>query len=157
MKKNKYIYITLILIALIIFVPDIALAARLDYSSLCSNPGFKQAAKILGFVIMIIRWIVPLIIIVLGMVDFGKAAISNDEKALNKATASLIRRFVAGIVIFFIPTIIMAALNVVQVSKGIEKDTDTNFGACTKCLFDPVNSCNTGAAAGNAGSADSGE
>lgn len=149
MKKNKYVYIMLILVALIIFIPEITLAARLDYSSLCSNEGFKQAAKIIGYVIMIVKWIVPLLIMVLGMIDFGKAVVSNDEKAVNKATSSLIRRIVAGLVIFFIPTIVMAALNLVKVSKGIEKNTDTNFGACTKCLFDPVNSCVTSTTAGN--------
>ena len=149
MKKNKFLYLIIMSIMLIILMPEIAYAARLDYSSLCSNDGFREAAKIVGFVIMIVRWIVPLIIIVLGMVDYGKAAISNDEKALNKATGALIRRFIAGVVIFFIPTIVMTALNVVQVSKGIEKDTDTNFGACTKCLFDPVNSCNTSHGSGN--------
>jgi len=114
---------------------------RLNYDSLCSDNNIKSAVKIIGYIILVIKWIVPLIIIVLGMIDFGKAAISNDEKAVNKATGALIRRFIAGIVIFFIPTIIMAALNAIQISKGIEKDTNTTFGACTKCLFDPVNSC----------------
>lgn len=149
MKKNKYIYIIIILVALIIFIPKITLAARLIYSGLCSNNDIKSAFKIIGYVILVIKWIVPLIIIVLGMIDFGKATISNDEKALNKATGALIRRFIAGVVIFFIPTIVMTALNVVQVSKGIEKDTDTNFGTCTKCLFDPVNSCVISTTAGN--------
>ncbi|MBQ8902230.1 MAG: hypothetical protein IJY87_04080 [Bacilli bacterium] len=177
MKKNKYIYIIIILVALIIFIPKITLAGgsgkninvyanelkynsdenkelinitttsttsqtmRLNYDSLCSDNNIKSAVKIIGYIILVIKWIVPLIIIVLGMIDFGKAAISNDEKAVNKATGALIRRFIAGIVIFFIPTIIMAALNAIQISKGIEKDTNTTFGACTKCLFDPVNSC----------------
>lgn len=118
-----------------------ATASRLNYDSLCSDNDIKSAVKIVGYIFLVIKWIVPLIIIVLGMIDFGKAAISNDEKAVNKATGALIRRFIAGIVIFFIPTIIMAALNAIQISKGIEKDTNTTFGACTKCLFDPVNNC----------------
>lgn len=112
-----------------------------DWDSLCADEGIKQAVKIVGYIIQLIRWIVPLIIIVLGMVDFGKAAISNDDKSVTKATTALIRRIVAGVVVFFIPTIILAILNVIQVTKGIEEETDTTFGACTKCLFDPYNEC----------------
>lgn len=118
-----------------------ATSTRLKYDSLCSNNGIKSAFKIVGYVIAIVKWIVPLIIIVFGMIDFGKAVISNDEKTINKATGALIRRFIAGIAIFFVPTIIMAILNVLQISKGIEKETDTNFGACTKCLFKPFTEC----------------
>lgn len=119
---------------------------ELDYSSICSNTtegnrGIRQTFKIVGYLIQIIKWIVPLIIIILGMIDFGKAAISNDEKAINKAMMALIRRLIAGIVIFFIPTIVMAILNIIEVSKGIEKKDNSQFGACTKCLFDPYNSC----------------
>ena len=123
--------------------------ARLNYNSLCSDNNVKSAFKIIGYVILIIKWIVPLIIIVLGMVDFGKASISNDEKALNKATGALIRRIVAGVAIFFIPTIILAALDVIKITKGIEKENDTTFGVCTKCMFDPINSCNTSNGNGN--------
>lgn len=127
----------------------------LDYNSICSNAtagnrGIRQTFKMVGYLIQIIKWIVPLIIIVLGMVDFGKAAISNDEKAINKALFALVRRLLAGIVIFFIPTIVMAILNAIEVYKGLDENfidpitnevVESQFGACTKCLFDPYNSC----------------
>lgn len=108
---------------------------KIDYNSLCENRSIKQTMKLIGYLVQVIRWIVPLIIIVLGMIDFGKATIESDDKALNKATASLIRRIVAGLVVFFIPTIILAILNAIEVTKGIEDETNSQFGACTKCIF----------------------
>lgn len=117
---------------------------NVDYESICSNNNIKSAFKTIGYVIQIVRWIVPLMLIVLGMIDFGKAAIASDDTALSKASSTLIRRFVAGLVVFFIPTIVMAILNALEITNGIEDETDTQFGACTKCLFDPFNSCNTG-------------
>lgn len=108
---------------------------------LCAKNDVKQAMKIIGYVILVIRWIAPLIIIVLGMVDFGKAAISNDENALKKATGALVRRIVAGVAIFLIPTIILAILNAIEVTQGIENKNDSEFGPCTRCLFDPLNDC----------------
>lgn len=119
----------------------------LDYTSLCSNStegnkGIKQAVKIVGIIISFMKWIVPGILIVVGMIDFAKAVISSDDKAISKSTASFVKRLVAAVIIFFIPTIALTILDVLKVTNGIEKTTDTNFGACTKCLFDPFNSCN---------------
>jgi len=136
--KNYKKYIGLILffaVALIIFTPNVM---ALDYNNLCSDGGIRKAFKIIGYLVMIAKWIVPLIIIVLGMMDYFKASISNDEHALSKATIALIKRIIAGIVVFFIPTIILAGLNLIQVTGNIENE---EFGACTKCIFDPNGSC----------------
>ena len=108
---------------------------KINYNSLCENRSIKQTMKLIGYLVQVVRWIVPLIIIVLGMIDFGKASIESDDKALNKATASLIRRIVAGVVVFFIPTIILGLLNAIEITKGIEDETNSQFGACTKCIF----------------------
>ena len=112
---------------------DIVMAAEIDYSNICGNSGVSSAMVIIGYIIQIAKWIVPLIIVVLGMVDYGKASISNDEKAVNKATVALVRRIVAGIVIFFVPTIISAF------TKNILKtNIDSEFLTCTNCMFNPV-------------------
>ena len=135
--KRKYIkYLVFILLMAIIFVPNVF---ALDYENLCStNDGVQNAVRIIGYVVAIIRWVAPLIIIVLGMVDFGKAVISDDEKSLSKATAALIRRIIAGVAIFFIPTLIQALLNFIEVTGGLEK-SDT-FNACTECVLN-VSKC----------------
>ncbi len=119
---------------------------RLDYNSWCSsgtegNIGIRKAARIIGYVIAIAKWIVPMILIIFGIVDFTKASISSDDKALSKATSSLLKRLVAGIIVVFIPTIAIAILNFIEVSKGITDESNPNFAACTKCIFNPK-SCN---------------
>lgn len=119
-------------------------STNLDYKSICSNDNvnnrlIRQAFKTVGYLLSVVKWIVPFILIILGMVDFGKAALSDDEGAVSKAMKALVRRIIASVVIFFIPTIVLAVLNAIEVSKGIE--SNTQFGACTKCLFDPYNKC----------------
>ncbi len=147
-KRNRYIYIGILLIVgIFLFMPH-AMAEYLDYNNLCSDEGVRSTMRILGYVVMIIRWIAPLIIIIMGMIDFGKAVISSDDNAINKASKTLIRRIVAGIAIFFIPTIVLTILNItvsgVDIETGATYKTtigeSTEFGACTKCLFD-VDSC----------------
>jgi len=129
------------LLILILLLPIVVNASNINYNSICSEKGVMDAMRIIGYVIQVCRWIAPLILMVLGMVDFGKAAIASDEKALSNATASLIRRFVASVVIFFIPTIVLALLNAIEITKGIEDKNNSQFGACTKCIFDPIGEC----------------
>ena len=109
----------------------------IDYENICSNSNVKSAVKIIGIVVAIIRWVAPLIIIVLGIIDFTRVILSDDEKAISKAGGALGRRIIAGIVIFFIPTIMVAILNLLEVSIDI---TDSNWIGCTRCILD-VDNC----------------
>lgn len=70
---------------------------------------------LLGMVVTIIKIVIPLLLIILGMVDLGKAVISSDEKAINKAVGSLLKRFIAAVVVFFIPTIVNAIFGIIGV------------------------------------------
>lgn len=58
--------------------------------------------KIVGYV----KIIVPILLILFGGVDFGKAVFSGDNDALKKATSSFAKRCMAAVAIFFLPTII---------------------------------------------------
>lgn len=105
----------------------------INYNNLCGNSSVSSAMMLVGYLIEIAKWIAPLIIIVLGMIDFGKASISSDDAALKNSTSSLIRRFIAGISIFFVITI-------VDVFSDIILETDIASGAfasCTDCMLDP--------------------
>jgi len=86
--------------------------------------------KVLGLVVMILKIVIPLILIILGMLDLGKAVISSDEKAISKAVGTLVKRFIAAVVMFFIPTIISALFNAItsiNVTAG-----DSNI--CVQCV-----------------------
>lgn len=108
---------------------------NLNYGSICGNEGVQTAFKVLGTVIFIVKILAPLLIIVFGMIDYFNAVTSSDENALSKATESLIKRLVSGIVIFFIPTLLWGILNLLDITDGIHDLNNTEFGACTRCLL----------------------
>ncbi len=112
---------------------------RNDYDNVCNNEGAKNAIVFIGKIIVVALWVVPLIIIVLGMVDFTKAMMSNDEKAVGKATSALIKRIVAGLAAFVVPTLILAILKNIGVTKYIEQNAD--YTSCMNCLLYPYNNC----------------
>ena len=57
----------------------------------------------------------------------------SDENAVKKATNSLIRRIVAGLIIFFIPTILLTILKAINVADPL--NGRNSFMACTKCIL----------------------
>ena len=118
-----------------------AVSETINYEDICSsgNTGIMKAIKIVGNVVSICTWIVPMLIIVFGMIDFGKAVISSDDKAMNKATKSLITRIIIGVVVGLLPTTILAILGLLE-NLGAEDVFNNSFGACTKCILD-VSKC----------------
>lgn len=104
--------------------------------SFCSNSGVKTVLKLIGYVVQALRWLIPIIIIVLGIFDFSKAAISSDDKALASATSSLAKRVISGIIIFILPSVVNAILNFIGLN------TRSNFEECTSLVLDVFNSKN---------------
>lgn len=87
--------------------------------------------NLVGLVVYIIKIVVPLILIILGMVDLGKAVVSSDEKAINKAVGSLIKRFIAAVVLFFIPTIVNGVFRAIGAISGT---ADSDYQVCVRCI-----------------------
>jgi len=115
----------------------IEISTRLNYDNVCYNSGVLRTFWIIGTVLKIIKWLVPFIIIILGMIDFGKASFSNDDKAINIASQSLLKRIIAGLLIFIIPTI-MGVLTKTLLSYNIFDDNN-DFISCTDCMFNSDN------------------
>lgn len=69
-------------------------------------------------ILLWIRIAVPILLIVLGTLDFGKAVLNDDAKALSKATSTFVKRVIAAILVFFAPIIIMLLINTVDKLAG---------------------------------------
>lgn len=73
--------------------------------NLCS--GTHQILELIGWVLTVFKIAIPLLIIALGLIDLGKAAVSSKPEEIKKTATSLLWRIVGGIIIFFIPMIVM--------------------------------------------------
>lgn len=107
-----------------------------------------QTADILnfaGWVITLVKIAMPILIIVFGVLDFGKAVVGADEKVIKKSVTTLGIRVVAGLVIFFIPSIIVWLFSLVNAYNNMSDD----FGVCQTCLLAPWK-CKVSSDAGSA-------
>ena len=99
---------------------------------------------LVGYVVYILKIVIPLILIILGMVDLGKAVVSSDEKAINKAVGSLIKRFIAAVVVFFVPTIVNAVFALIGL---MNTNQNNDYLVCVRCI---TQTCDTEAKAAKA-------
>lgn len=62
-----------------------------------------------------IRIIVPILIIVLGMLDFGKAVLAGKEDNMKKAQSTFIKRLIAGVIVFFVPLLVDLVMDLADI------------------------------------------
>ena len=87
--------------------------------------------KVIGYVVLILRIAIPLILIVLGMFDLGKAVLASDDKAISKAVNQLLHRFIAAVAVFFVPIIVSALFSMLHVINLTSGDADICFQCVT--------------------------
>lgn len=91
--------------------------------------------QFIGYILMIFKIVIPLLLLILGMFDLGKAVVASDDKAISKATTALVKRAAAAIIIFFIPTIISFIFTIVA---GFNKEIEDNYNVCRNCVVSPT-------------------
>lgn len=82
-----------------------------DCEIVCSDLFGKSSDKtsiayIIDMILSYVRIIVPILIILLGSLDLGKAVIAGRADEMKKAQNTFIKRIIMGVIIFFVPVIV---------------------------------------------------
>ena len=73
---------------------------------------------------------IPILLIVFGTIDLGKAVISSDDKEVKGAQSRLIKRCIYAVAIFFITTLVSIIMSLV--ATGADSD-ETNTSGWAQC------------------------
>lgn len=71
--------------------------------------------QIIAFIYNILKWvkyIAPVLVIILGILDFVKALAAQDDDAMKKAQGKFVKRLIAAVLLFLLPLIIDYVLSV---------------------------------------------
>ena len=79
---------------------------------ICDNAEILSVIRLVNILISAIKVIVPIILIVTLSLDFLKATASHDEDAVKKTASGAIRKAIAAVAIFFIPTFVGIIINI---------------------------------------------
>jgi len=104
----------------------------------CSDKNIQITLRFVGYLLFIAKIAIPLIIIVVATFDLFKSVIDKDEKSFGKQLKIVLMRLVAGIFVFFLPTIVYALFNLSAELKIVE---DAKYQTCVTCLLKPTQ-CN---------------
>lgn len=74
--------------------------------TIASCNGLDNLVAIVKFALKIIQWVVPVVLIFLGTLDLVKAVIAGKEEDIKKNQHTLIKRVIAAIIVFLVPTIV---------------------------------------------------
>ena len=109
-------------------------------ADLCTT--MEPVMMVLGYVILGIKIIVPVLLILFGMLDLTKAVMEKDESKIKAAQMLFIKRLIAGILVFLVTTLVTVVLNLFA--------GESSWGGCTKCLDKP-STCSINNEIGGAG------
>ena len=102
---------------------------------ICDNPTVLSVMRIVNIAILIIKIVVPILLIVYGMLDVGKAVVGSKDDEIKKSAKTLMYRAIAGIVIFFVPSLVVWLFQ--TVGSFNDAANATNFDDCKKCILTP--------------------
>ena len=111
--------------------------------SVCSSSAYRRPVRFIGWILSIVRIIVPIIIIGFGVFDLYKGMASFDAEKNTKASLkNLVIRILAGVFIFLLPGIIEFILGMVSTwtSGSGDYNYSNAWACCSECVFD--SSCN---------------
>lgn len=96
--------------------------------------------QIVGWVFLVVKILIPLLLIILGVLDFSKAVMASKDDEIKKAAKSLGMRAISAVIIFFIPTIVSIIMGIIVEFK--DSGAKADYEVCKTCILNP-SKCDT--------------
>ena len=81
-------------------------------------------------VLPIIQIGIPIILIVMGTIDLGKAVLSSDDKEIKASTTRLLKRAIAAVAVFFVATIVTLVMGLFGRSRNDKIEGTKGWADC---------------------------
>ena len=97
----------------------------------CGNSGISFDPKIPGItskIVLIIEIVVPILLVIFGMLDLGKAIIAQKEDEIKKGQQTFVKRLITAALVFFVVFIVKLVI-------GLVSDDSSNLTNCLNCFL----------------------
>ena len=101
---------------------------------ICTNPEALKTFRFIGNILRVAFIVIPILLIIMGSIDFMKATMAGKDDDIKKAQTTFVKRVLAAIIVFLVPTITGLVLNILD-------RNDLRQENCITCVLDP-SSCN---------------
>jgi len=97
----------------------------------------KGLPKFTNVIYKLVKVIVPIILIVMGMIDFLKAVLASDEKQMDTNPKNFMRRIGVAVLIYFVMTSVQLLV------KVIGGNNQKSISSCFNCFINSEKKCET--------------
>lgn len=87
--------------------------------------------KLVGYFITVIKIVVPLLVVIMGSLDFYHIVMSGKDSDLKKEALILGKRVLMGVIVFLMPSIVNLAVNT------LDNNPNADYKVCVDCLTKP--------------------
>lgn len=94
----------------------------------CTDEDMKVIFGVIQTVMNVIKWAIPVILIIMGTMDIAKVVTAGEGKDddVKKATKKFANRVIYAVVIFLIPTIVSLLFNLIPENVGANESFNGN-------------------------------
>lgn len=78
--------------------------------------------------ILLIKIAVPILLIIFGMLDLGKAVVASKEDEIKKGQQMFIKRAISAVIVFFV-------IQIVQIVVRFVSGNDESIASCFNCFI----------------------
>ena len=82
---------------------------------------------IVSTAILIIKIVIPVLLIIFGMLDLGKAVVASKEDEIKKGQQTFIKRVITAIIVFFV-------IQIVQLVVSFVSNRNQDIVRCFNCF-----------------------
>jgi len=93
--------------------------------------GLLPIFKVIRKGIFPIIWIgIPIVLILMGTIDLGKAVMASDDKEIKAAQGRLIKRVIYAVIIFFMVTIVSLVMDLIGTADDNDIEGNKDWRSC---------------------------
>lgn len=82
---------------------------------------------IVSTLVLLIKIVVPILLIIFGMLDLGKAVVASKEDEIKKGQQLFIKRIISAVIVFFV-------IQIVQIVIRFVSGNDASVANCFNCF-----------------------
>lgn len=109
-----------------------------EYTCGATNLSFSGTFPyIVSLIVLLIKIAIPILLIIFGMLDLGKAVVASKEDEIKKGQQMFVKRAIAAVIVFFV-------VQVVQIIVKFASGNDASITNCFNCFINgtaEANSC----------------
>ena len=106
-----------------------ALQTTAEYT--CGSTGLVFSGTfpyVVSTIVLLIKIAVPILLIIFGMLDLGKAVVAQKEDEIKKGQQTFLKRAIAAVIVFFV-------IQIVQIIIRFVSNNETSISNCFNCLI----------------------